>query len=229
MNGFFLAVDLLGFGNIIRNSDDSQLSIRIDEWIDLVKKAAAHGAVSKISLISDTVFAATESSTEGLHGLIEMSRYLLSKGVRASLPVRGGITHGQYTWGEFTYGKAVIESHSLEMNQNWIGITCSNNLPYVDQFWGIDSLICYPPPMKKGLIGTSPVVAWDVPQFDDLTKYLCQKGLTAPNEFLQWPWAEKVSNTVQFGVYRRMVKKDQLDCKHFRGFLPIQAIEMNIK
>jgi hypothetical protein len=38
-DGYFFVGDILGFGNIIRNLDDQAVSIRIQEWVDLVTRS----------------------------------------------------------------------------------------------------------------------------------------------------------------------------------------------
>ena len=72
MNGYVLLLDLLGFSNIVRNLPPEDLHSRIEEWIALIKQAAHKSSVTKLSMLSDTVFAAADPSEEGLKSLIAM-------------------------------------------------------------------------------------------------------------------------------------------------------------
>jgi len=113
MIGYFFVADILGFGNIVRNSNEVDLVARINSWTTIVDSLAHQHGIDNIQLISDTVFAYTESSTAGLRKLVEFSRLLLNQGVQQSLPIRGAITHGDFDWGRLTYGIAVITAHEL--------------------------------------------------------------------------------------------------------------------
>lgn len=205
------------------------LAHRVDNWIRLVNQAANKSKLTRIQLISDAVFAATESSADGLRQMILFAQFMLSNGVSKSLPVRGAITHGSFEWGRLTYGQAVILCHELEAKQNWIGITCTNELPHLNSFWGINSLICYPSPLKSNRVRLFPVVAWDVPEYSQLVKLLTSNGLTAKDELLTWPWAEKVTHTAEFGIYRKILQESGADCSRFHGTLPIEVIQMNVR
>jgi hypothetical protein len=226
LEGYFLAADLLGFKNIIQNTSETELTSRIDAWLSLVGSAATKGQVAKTQLISDTVFAAADSNSESFRGLLEFSKYLLLEGIKQSLPVRGAISYGTFEWGRLTHGKAVIRAHELEMAQNWIGITCDNQIPHLNDNWGLDSIICYPTPMKSGEIRLHPVISWNVPDFQTLIRSLCKGGLIKDGEILSWFWGEKVSNTAQFGLYRTLLKNQGKDVRNFYGFLPIEAIHL---
>lgn len=118
MEGYFFIADLLGFRRIVQNSTEETLPQRVMAWVDLIETTAGKCGIKQIQLISDTVFAATESSADGLQRLVSLAHGLLSDGLKQSLPVRGAITHGSYEWGRLTYGKAVIRAHGLEMAQD---------------------------------------------------------------------------------------------------------------
>jgi hypothetical protein len=229
LNGYVLALDLLGFGNIIKNSSEADLPNRIQEWISLTEKAKQSSGLSRVQLISDTVFVSADSSPSGLKALVAFSKVILNEGIPQSLPVRGAISHGPYEWGTLIYGKAVVDAHILEANQDWIGITCANDLPHIDQVWDIDSVLCYPTPLKSGYVCLNPVISWDVPEYTVLSSYLMSKGLTTPGEIIQWPLLAKLNNTVQFGIYRKIIKEAGLDCKTFRGTSPMEAIALNVR
>ena len=85
MTGYFFIADLLGFSNIVRNSSDSELTTRINGWTTLVDSLANQIGIKDIRLMSDTVFAFTDSSSDGLKKLIEFSHLLLSHGVFLNL------------------------------------------------------------------------------------------------------------------------------------------------
>lgn len=224
MEGYILVADLLGFSNIIENSSDEKLLLRISDWVQLINDVAAKSEITKHQLISDTVFAAVESNPESFGALVNFARQLLQEGIKRSFPIRGAISHGLFEWGKLIYGKAVIKAHKLEMSQNWIGITCDHQLPHLDGLWGINSVICYPPPMKSGLISVHPVISWDVPEFTSLVRYLTKGGLIKDGELIGWEWAEKVNNTVQFGMYRCFLQRQGISGHHFHGILPIQVL-----
>lgn len=124
MANYFLAVDLLGFSNMVSNLGQNKLDGRIGDWTGLVEKVKTDAGVNDLQLISDTVFVREEDSEDGLQRIIRFARSLLEKSLDRSLPIRGAITHGAVAWGKLTYGKPVIEAHKLETSQDWIGIAC---------------------------------------------------------------------------------------------------------
>lgn len=225
MEGYFLVSDLLGFESLVKNLPHTELTARVENWISLVESEATSCSVTRYQLISDTLFCATDNTLEGLKNIVKLSRSLLEKGLAHSLPVRGAITFGSYEWGPLTYGDAVVKAHSLEQLQDWVGIACTSGLPRVEEIWGLGSVICYPAPMKVGPIKLGPVVDWEVPCFEDMAKMLTGGGLTKKGEVLSWEWADKLSRTTEFGLYRRLLKETGQSGKEFYGLLPIQLIE----
>lgn len=228
MEGYFFIADLLGFSRIVENTPEEALQERIAAWVALVEATAARLGIPQFQLISDTVFAATDSTRGGLGKLIGFARDLLNDGVPQSLPIRGAISHGSYTWGALTYGKAVIQAHELETAQDWIGVGCDNLLPHLADSWGLDSVVCFPLPLKRGPIKLHPVVSWAVPEFPKLVRALCDKGLTRQGELLGWEWGQKVNNTIHFGMHLRMLAANGENGSKFHGFLPVEAIELNM-
>jgi hypothetical protein len=217
IEGYFLVCDLLGFSKIVQNSSEQELSERIQAWVNLVEQAASDCHVTSTQLISDTVFAAAGPGGKELRSLVDFARRLLSCGILQSLPIRGAITYGTYEWGRLTYGKAVVRAHSLEMGQNWIGVTCDNNLPDVSQLWGPDSLICFPAPMRSALIMLYPVVTWDIPSSSKLSGLLTWGGLSKKGDGLTWDWADKLNNTVLLDMYRKWLIAMKLSGDSFHG------------
>jgi hypothetical protein len=229
MNGFFLTIDILGFQKIVVNSTESELTNRIQEWTDLVKETLKNWNIHQFQLISDTLFVSTESSKEGLNQVINFSRELLSQGIQKSFPLRGAITHGSFVWGELTYGQAVIKSHKLESQQNWLGVTCDNSLPFITDCYDLNTVICYPPPLKSGVIQLYPVVVWEIPDFQILTRLLTSGGLTKKGECLDWSFANKLTNTIELANYLRIVTQLQANPSKFHGMLPAEIIELKLK
>jgi len=228
MIGYFFVADILGFGNIVRNSNEVDLVARINSWTTIVDSLAHQHDIDNIQLISDTVFAHTESSTAGLKKLVEFSRSLLNQGVPQSLPIRGAITHGDFDWGRLIYGIAVITAHELETSQNWIGVSCDNNLPHLEENWGFDSLIAYPTPLKAGPVKIRPVVDWSVPN-KELVKYLTDGGLTREGEVIQWALMEKLNNTIQFSVYKSLIRQYNDHPDKFYGVSSMEVISLSIE
>ena len=99
MTGYILCADILGFRQIIGNLAPDEATRRVEEWTELVSAAVAEYGVENYQTISDTLFAAAPSTEVGLRCLVNLSRRLLNDGVRRSLPIRGGISHGEYVWG----------------------------------------------------------------------------------------------------------------------------------
>ena len=224
--GYFFIGDLLGFGKIIENRSSDELAKRIEEWLQLVKDGAEKYNIKKLQLISDTVFVATDSSAEGLKQLTNFGQYLLNNGVPKSLPIRGAITHGEYFWNEnFTYGKAVIEAHKLEITQNWVGVACSPTLPHLsNQSWP-STLVCYMVPKKNGDAMLQAAVVWEVPDLEKLSGFLCAKGLTKAGDRIDWGFADRIIHTINFRNYIHLLKLKGLPNNKFIGLLPNHVID----
>lgn len=224
--GYFLIADLLGFGNIVLNSNEEQISERIEQWCGLVDGVAARKNLQQVQLISDTVFVGADDTPAGADALVRFASALLNEGVRKSLPVRGAICFGPYRWGRLTYGKAVIAAHRLEQAQNWVGVACAAGLPALDAMFVDENLIIYPTPLKSGLVKLMPVVSWDVPRSDELRSYLTREGLVnRAGEAMDWRWAERVNNTVLFGLYQRLIRAKKADPRRFHGMGPTDVLE----
>ena len=70
------------------------------------------------------------------------------------------------------------------------------------------------------------VVGWNAPDFNTLKKFTVAHGLTKKGDILEWHWADKITNTIQFGIYYRALSKDNISGEYFHGGLPIEFIEM---
>lgn len=226
--GYFLVADLLGFGKIVKNSTEKTLIERIDSWTKLVATTARLHGIENLQLISDTIFAGTPSSLEGLSNLLDFARDLLSKGIELSFPIRGAIVHGLYDFGKLTYGAAVIAAHELEQAQNWIGITCAPDLPHIDTLWSLDRIVCYLAPQKRAQMKLHPVVSWPVPPSERLLILLMSGGLTVKGEVLTWELGEKANNTILFRLYQNFLRREAKDCSKYYGNLTVQSIETTL-
>lgn len=224
-SGYFFIGDLLGFSRIIANLTPESAEERVQAWVSLVEEAARAAGVDRIQLISDTVFAATDGTEAGLAALIQFSKALLDSGVARSLPVRGAISFGPFSWGRLTHGKAVVECHDLEQRQQWIGVACSSGLPHVTSQWSISKLVCYPPPLASGVVRLQPVIAWAVPAFGVLTKALTGNGLTRDGDQMPWEFAHKVGNTIQLRLYLRFLEQTGGAPSVFHGLHPLHVID----
>jgi len=143
-SGYFLISDILGFPKIVASSTEEDASARVQSWVELAERAGADAGITAMQLISDTLFASAPDTSEGLGELVRYSKMLSERGLECSLPIRGGVSHGQYEWGSLTYGKAVLSAHRIESSLEWVGIACEPELPHVADHWGFDSLVCYP-------------------------------------------------------------------------------------
>jgi len=56
---------------------------------------------------------------------------------------------------------------------------------------------------------------------------LSRNGLTRTGDVLGWDWGHKIGNTIQFRLYLKLLKVTAVSTNVFRGFHPIEAIELN--
>ena len=224
--------DLSGFQNIVRNLPLDQQEKRINQWINLVESAARRCEISHIKLISDSIIAATDETPAELERLINFSKILLEEGLRSKLPLRGAISCGDVKWTEqIVFGKAVINAYELASNQNWLGVSFDYNFQFPESMGGIDTVIRYPTPLKKGKIGLLLVVTWQIPPVNDLFKMTLGDGLTIPTEFLEWNYFDKMNNTAIFLLYLKSLKKleentgKKVTIRHYYGTSPLELIE----
>lgn len=223
--GYFLVADVLGFSAIVSNTQADQLETRITQWASLVDQSKARCGIQRCHLFSDTVFAATPSSEEGLRSLVAFARDLLGRGLEQRFMVRGGISHGTFTWGSLTYGQAVIAAHKLESSVNWIGVACEPALALAEKLWSYDHLVCYPAPMKAGLVQLQPVVAWTIPSTERLLELTAKSNAIRDEEKVGWEIAEKLDRTIQFRSYLHLLRRTESDPARFHGSLPAHFLD----
>ena len=227
--GYLLIADILGFSNIVKNLSDADLTIRINDWTNLLKQLSEKHKLFNFQLLSDTLFLCVEGHDEkDLERLIVYCQDLMEAAIIKSIPIKGAITYGQFEWGDYIYGKPVIEAHEIESKQNWLGITLQPKIPNADKLFTNSKLVVYPTPMKSGPVKLMPVLTWDIPDFNSLILLLSKNGLAKEGEVFEWQWAEKIKNTIEFRIYLKILKKNNLEPNSFYGFLPTQIIELNL-
>ncbi len=188
--GYFLVADVLGFSGMIANTGAGRVDGRIRQWVSLVESEKTASGVARCHLFSDTVFASAPPTSERLKALTVFARGLLTTGLENSFMVRGGIATGSFTWGELTYGRAIIEAHKLESRQNWIGVCCQAGLPHIRDLWGLNSIVCYVPPMKSGPMRAHPAIAWSIPDAKRFEELVLKSDAIKEGELLSWEIGE---------------------------------------
>jgi hypothetical protein len=222
LKGYFLVVDILGFGQMVNNLSPSDLDEKMNTWIDIVKGTCESLEIENYQLISDTLFIGVGNENSDLSQLAMASRELLNSCVCKSIPIRGAISSGDYIWSkELVYGKAVIDAHELEMNQDWVGISCIVGTRIPDT---CENLICYSIPFKKGPSRVLAAVVWDVPYYEDLISYLSSGGLTNSDHVLTADWFARIEKTILFSMYIKLSNKLGFPRDYFGGFSPLHSI-----
>jgi hypothetical protein len=101
--------------------------------------------------------------------------------------------------------------------------------------WGINTVVTYPTPLKKGRIGIYSVIVWEIPPVINLLKLTSDKGLTKKDENLKWDYFDKMNNTIIFSLYLKTLKKVEqeslmkVNVSHFQGINPLEIIEHMIE
>ncbi len=228
--GYFLGIDMLGFSNIVKNNDLSFLDKRINAWVSLIERSAIKHSIIDYQLISDTIFVKAGKEKSDLKNLIQFARTLLEDGIIDSFPIRGAITFGDFFWGSpLVYGKAVIDAHNLEKQQNWLGIIIDNKISLDIKDYLDLGLILYPTPMASNYnITLFPAIFWNIPEIEILVMKLMEGGLTIKGEQLNWKWGDKLTNTTTFSLYSQLLRKNNLPPEKFTSLLPIHPISTEL-
>ena len=222
---YFMVVDILGFSEIINNLDGEDQSQRIADWLSLVETTQHETNVKQTQLISDTLFVREEDSIEGLSRLLRFAQLLLERGLEMNFPLRGSIVHGDAAWGHLTYGKAVMDAHTMERSLDWIGIACSPDLPDLNGLWGWDTVVRYPVPRKVGDLEILGAVTWEVPELPQLFLLATDSGLVDEDENASWGVVAKLERTNQFGTYLRIGRLAGTNPGLSPGYFPMQIID----
>ncbi len=207
MAGYFLCCDLLGFSNLVRSTEPEERDEIHAGWIDEVSRLAKSHKLAKYKFFSDTLFAATGATESEFTELLSFSRDMLQNSTERGLPVRGGIALGEYQWGDSVTGRAVLDAHELEQATDWIGIACSVRIQVPKKAFEEGLLVCYPPPMKEGVVTFLGVVDWDVPDVKTLIDRMGFKKHLKEHPDVSWDVMRKVRNTADFGLYRTLLRK----------------------
>ncbi len=217
--------DLLGFQNIILNLDSDKRRDRVSDWISLIKETTEKFSLTRYQLVSDTVFVGAQLNEEGLKQLILFSQEFIQSGFKKRFPIRAAISYGHVTWtDEIAFGEPIVKAYRHAIEQNWVGCSFERH-PNMDKNWSWDQLVSYPTPVKDGMIPIRAVIAWDIPNSNEIFQYFGQGGLTKPGEYIKWDLALKIQNTLLFGMYLRFMKKQKAEPENFHGFLPVQFLD----
>ncbi|MFO1257816.1 MAG: hypothetical protein U1E78_05340 [Gammaproteobacteria bacterium] len=95
-----------------------------------------------------------------------------------------------------------------------------------------DKLVLYPVPMSRGDIILRPAVEWSVPEFPKLVEKLTSEGLGGTpgvGKTLDWSWGYKIENTLLFGLYLGILRKEKMNRNQYQWFHPVQFIEERLK
>jgi len=226
MRGYFFCVDILGFSRIVKNLDQHSLDSKINSWVSLIEKLTAKYKLETYQLLSDTLLVGVGDTIEDLSNLIQFACDLLNESILQSLPVRGAISFGEYFWGKLVYGATVIEAHTFEKKQNWIGV-CLNVSISIDMS-KVKNLVLYPIPMSKNeIIKSHYAISWNVPTFEELATLTNRDGLGG--RMLDWDWGDKISNTVIFGLYLQALQDCKKTGETFHGYHPVHFIDLTLR
>jgi hypothetical protein len=120
---YFAFVDILGFSNLIRQSQKNTVGVGdIHQLLKMVHKPVGPRYRGKTALsglraqsISDAVAISTKTTEEGLEHILAALRNLSFRLLRMGYFVRGGLVRGQLVHEENTvFGPALIDAYHLE-------------------------------------------------------------------------------------------------------------------
>ena len=128
MEGYLAFIDILGFKDYLLERNSSQM---FDEYERILEEATNHDENIKYLLFSDTIILTLESrSEENKNSIFRACSVLLYELVSNNIPVKGGLTYGEYENriikdSKIIFGKALIDAYTIEQKQNWVGILIS--------------------------------------------------------------------------------------------------------
>ena len=227
MEALVLFADILGFKNIVKNTDLQVLLDRMAKWEALLKTKCEELHLDKIKLLSDSLVVSCSPKKDEFESLIQFSKILLESSVKLFLPVRGGISYGEYDFQMLSLGKAFVEAYEVQSDQQWIGISCDESLPVelMTDCWDLNHLVCYPPPFKKKKVTVLPVVLWDIPGYEILIGSLTQGGQLKKWEEIGWDLLYKLNNTLEFKQYVNFLKHFNESPEFWHSRFPAQIID----
>ncbi|MFI5221562.1 MAG: hypothetical protein ACHQK8_04490 [Bacteroidia bacterium] len=212
-NRYVLIADILGFSNIVKNLDDWELDLRINKWIGLIENISKEFEIKDYQLLSDTLFVSLKQDINQGENLFRFSKKLLEETLKNNIPIRGAISYGRVHWGKMIYGKPIIDAHSLEINQDWIGICLEQKFSFSPKISEEKIVICYTPPIMNSVVATYRVINWDIPEVLKLIPATHAEGLVKDKEAISWSNYRKLENTNTFRKYLEKTRKLRQDPK----------------
>lgn len=136
MNRYVAFLDILGFGDLVREEKLADVKARVTEALVALNKsrevAPMIGFESvgvrpiRVFSFSDTfVVLSDNESPEALLSFLSATIYLTRTLYAQALPVRGAVTFGEADFIEATdhaIGKAIVAAADLEKRQHWFGV-----------------------------------------------------------------------------------------------------------
>ncbi len=104
-----------------------------------------------------------------------------------------------------------------------------NEAPYVNALVSKESLILYPIPLKSGHARAMPVVRWSVPDMHELITLMTSNELNNPKEPIKADFMTKVTNTLLFGYYVKMISHANNRFSDNISYHPLDIIETQLK
>lgn len=136
MNRYVAFLDILGFGDMVREEKLDAVKARLAEALSALDKSREVAPMIGFQSIgvrpvhvfsfSDTfVLLSDNESTEALLSFLSATIYLTRTLYAQALPVRGAVTFGEADFIDKTQhavGKAIVAAAELEKRQNWFGV-----------------------------------------------------------------------------------------------------------
>lgn len=218
---YLLHGDIIGFSKIVHNLGNVELRDKIEILLQTLDSISKKHNI-KYDIFSDTILAYAKDDAQ-LDFLFEFSKDLLESCIKISFPIRGAIVHGDLLIDSRNniYGKPILEAHELEKMQDWIGILISTNIKQFNN----KNIITYPVPKKSDKkIVLHKCIKWEIPNYNDLFKFLTSNGLCREGDHICWDLNNKITNTIIFKIYSDYPIEDK---NRYNGDLPIHFIELN--
>lgn len=130
-SGYVALFDVLGFSDRVMRGAFEGLDRYIDTVVNITQPHQQIGTI----LFSDTVVLYTfDESDNSFDSIIHVTSSLFYELLNASIPVRGAISHGDFTrsdndaHGTVIAGRPIIDAHHYESRLQWIGIMLTPSL-----------------------------------------------------------------------------------------------------
>jgi hypothetical protein len=124
ITSYLAFLDVLGFSALVGSDRSGE---QIDRYRKSVGDATENLAVKSVVFSDSIVLTTDDPAEESLLVLARATSRLMCNLLHADIPIRGAITHGEFsrsTVGEgvFVAGRALIEAYQWEQKQDWIGV-----------------------------------------------------------------------------------------------------------